>query len=92
MADGYSNISYYNPKGDIIILIVFDDIIADMNITLVFITQSYFSVPNVIFSSVILNSTHYLIMKILNRRELHKVAVNHSLDIDFRNFINIYKK
>ena len=52
-----------------------------MNISLVFITQSYFSVPK----DVTLNSTHYLIMKINNRKELH-----HSADIDYNNFVRIY--
>ena len=44
-----------------------------------FITQSYFSVPK----EVRLNSTHYLIMKIYNRRGLQNIAINHSVDIDF---------
>ena len=39
-----------------------------LNISLVFITQSYFSVPE----NVRLNSTHYLIMKINSKRELEK--------------------
>ena len=49
-----------------------------MNISLVFITQSYFSVPE----EVRLTSTHYLIMKIHNKRELQEIAINHSADID----------
>ena len=39
-----------------------------------------------------LNSTHFFIMKIPNRRELQDVALNHSSDIDFKDFIKIYKK
>ena len=31
-------------------------------------------------------------MKILNIRELIEIACNHSLDIDFKNFMNLYKK
>ena len=58
-----------------------------LNISLVFITQSYFSVPK----DVRLNSTHYLIMKINNRRELQNIAINHSADIDYGYFIKIYK-
>ena len=90
------------------ILIVFDDIIADimtnkkfqtiikelfircrkLNISLVFITQSYFSLPK----DVRLNSTHYLIMKINNKRELQNIAINHSADIDYQDFMKIYRE
>ena len=59
-----------------------------LNISLVFITQSYFSVPK----DVRLNSTHYLIMKINNRRELQNIAINHSADIDYNDFIKIYRE
>ena len=57
-----------------------------INILLVFITQSYFSVPK----DVRLNSTHYFIMKINNKRELQNTAINHSADIDYKHFIKIY--
>ena len=39
-----------------------------------------------------LNSTHYVIMKIPKKRELHQIAFNYSSDIDFQDFMNIYKK
>ena len=39
-----------------------------------------------------LNSTHYFIMKIPNKRELQQVAFNHSSDIDLKDFMNHYKK
>ena len=52
-----------------------------------FISQSYFSVP----TEVRLNSTHYLIMKIHNRRELQQIAIDHSADIDYKDFLKIYK-
>ena len=39
-----------------------------------------------------LNSTHFFIMKILNKRELQQITLNHSSDIDFKDFKNIYKK
>ena len=58
------------------------------NITIVFITQSYFKVPK----DVRLNSTHFFIMKILNKRELQQIALNHSSDIDFKDFMKIYKE
>ena len=84
MDDVYENIDDYNPNRQRKILIVFDDMIADimtnkkfqaiikelfircrkLNISLVFITQSYFSAPK----DVRLNSTHYLTMKIINRK------------------------
>ena len=51
-----------------------------LNISLVFITQSYFSVPK----DVRLNLTHYLILKINNRIELQNIAINHSAEIDYR--------
>ena len=59
-----------------------------LNISIVFITQSYFRVPK----DVKLNSTHFFIMKIPNKRELQQIALNHLSDIDFKNFIKIYKK
>ena len=58
-----------------------------LNISLVFITQSYFSV----LKEVRLNSTHYLIMKIHNKRELRSTAINHSADIDYKDFMKIYR-
>ena len=59
-----------------------------LNISLDFITQSYFSVPK----DVTLNSIHYLIMKINKKRELYNIALNHSSDIDYQDFIKIYRK
>ena len=108
MDDVYENIDDCNPSRKRKILIVFDDMIADimsnkkfqaiikelfircrkLNISLVFITQSYFSVPK----DVRLNSTHYLIMKINNRKELQNIAINHSADIDYQDFIKIYRE
>ena len=108
MQDVYKNIKNYNPGKKRKILIVFDDMIADMinnkklnpvvtelfirgiklNISIVFFTQSYFKLPK----DVILNSTHSFIMKIPNKRELQQIAVDHSSDIDFEDFIKNYKK
>ena len=59
-----------------------------LNISIVFITQSYFKVPK----NVRLNSTYFFIMKIPNKRELQQIALNHSSDIDFKDFMKIYKK
>ena len=107
MDDVYNNIDDYNTKRKRKILIVFDDMIADimnnkkfqaiikelfiscrkLNISLVFISQSYFSVPK----EVRLNSTHYLIMKIHNRRELQQIAIDHSADFDYKDFLKVYR-
>ena len=53
-----------------------------------FITQSYFPVPK----DVRLNSTRYLIIKINNRKELQNIAINHSADIDYKDFVKIYRE
>ena len=98
----YKNIDEYNLDKEREILIVFDDMIADMisnkklnsivnekiNISLVFITQSYFKVPK----DVRLNTTHFFIAKIPNKRELQQIAINHSSDISTKDFANIYRK
>ena len=108
MDDVYENIDGYNPIRKRKKLIGFDDMIADimdnrrfqaiikevfircrkLNISLVFITQPYFFVPK----GVRLNSTHYLIMKINNRKELKNIAIDHSADIDYNNFMKIYRE
>ena len=59
-----------------------------INTSPVFITQSYFSVPK----DVILNITHYLIMKINSKMELQNIAINHSADIDYQDFKKIYRE
>ena len=59
-----------------------------LNISIVFITQSYFKVPK----DLRLNSSHFFIMKIPNKGELQQIALNRSSDIDFKDFMKIYKK
>ena len=59
-----------------------------LNISLVLIIQSYFRV----LKDVRLNFTHFFFMKITNKRELQQIALNDSSDIDFKDFIKIYKK
>ena len=106
--DIYENIDNYNPSRKRKILIVFDDVIPDImsskifqaivkklfircrksNISLVFKTQSYFSVPKYVR----LNSTHYLIVKINNKRKFKNIAINHSADTDYKNFMKIYRE
>ena len=107
MDDIYKNIDDYNPRRKRKFFIVFDDMISDImtnkrfqaviknlfircrksNISLVFIMQSYFSVPK----EVRLNFAHYLLMKIHNKRELQQIAINHSADIDYKDFLKIYR-
>ena len=58
-----------------------------LNISLCFLTQSYFSVPK----DVRLNCTHYILFKLHNKRELQNIAINHSADIGYKYFIKIYR-
>ena len=59
-----------------------------LNISLVFITQSYFKIPK----DVRLNTSQFFIAKISNKRELQQIATNQSSDINAKNFANIYRK
>ena len=59
-----------------------------LNTSLVFITQSCFTVPK----NIRLNTTLWFVMKIPNKGELQQIPFNHSSDIDFQEFINLYKK
>ena len=108
MDDIYKNIEEYISNINRKILIVFDDMIADMlsniklnpivtklfirgrklTISLIFIRQSYFALPE----NIMLNSTHYFVMKISNKLELQQIAFNHSSYIDFKDFMNLYNK
>ena len=60
----------------------------NLNISIVFIAQSYFKVRK----EVRLNTKHFFIMKIPNKSELQQIAINHSSDINFKDFMKIYKK
>ena len=108
MQDIYRNIKEIQSWKKGKILIAFDHLIADMsnnkklypvvtelfirgrklNISIVLITQSFFKVSE----EVRLNSTHFFIMKIISKRELKQIALNHSSNIDLKDFIKIYKK
>ena len=108
MSGVYKSINYYNRNKENKILIVFDNMIAGITknkkldsivtelfargrkiiISLVFITQSYFKVPK----DVRLNTTHFFIAKIPNKRELQQIAINHSSDINSKDFTNIYRE
>ena len=108
MQEVYKKIDEYNADKKRKIFIVFDGMFADMinnkklntiitklfirgrklNIYLVFITQSYFKVPE----DVRLNSNHFFVVKIPNKRKLQQVALNHSSDINSKDFIKIGKE
>ena len=107
MDDIYDNIEDYNEKRKRKVLIAFDDMISHvmsnkqaqqvlkvlfircrkLNISLCFLTQSYLSIPK----DVRLNCTHYIIFKLNNKRELQNIAINHSADIDYKDFVKIYR-
>ena len=60
----------------------------EFNISIVFITQSYFKVPK----EVRLNASYFFIIKIPNKKKLQQIALNHSLDVGFKDFIKMYEK
>ena len=108
MHDMDKSINYYNLYKENKILIVFDDVIADMinNIKLnsivteLFIRGRKLNFPLVFImqshfkvpKDVILNTAHLFIPKIPDKRGLQQIAINHSSDISTKDFINIYKK
>ena len=105
MDDILSDIEDYNKKRKRKMLIIFDDMISHvisdkkaqqilkdlfircrkLNISLCFLRESYFSVSK----DIRLNSTHYILFKLNNKRELQNIAINHSADIDYKYFIKI---
>ena len=107
MNDVFTNIGDYNKQRKQKVLIIFDDMVADimsdkkfkaiikelfircrkLNISIVFIMQCYFRTPK----EARLNSTHYLLMKIQSKKELQNIAQENSGDIDFKDFLEIYK-
>ena len=106
MNDVLEDIDNYNKNRDKKVLIIFDDMIADimrsekfkatvkelfircrkLNISIVFITQSYFRTPK----DARLNSTHCILMKIGNKKELKSIAETNSGHLDFKDFLKIY--
>ena len=106
MNDVLDDINNYNKNRDKKLLIIVDDMIADimrsekfkaiveelfircrkLNISIVFITQSYFRTPK----DVRLNSTHYILMKRGNKKELKSIAEENSGHLDFKDFLKIY--
>ena len=106
MDDILSDIEDYSKKRKRKVLEIFDDMISHvmsdkkaqqilkdlfircrkLNISLCFLTQSCFSVPK----DVRLNCTHYILFKLTNKRELQNIAINHSADVVYKDFIKIY--
>ena len=101
----YKNIEECNPDKKRKILIVFDNMITDklsnktLNSNRIICQRQkakdfccfYCSVLFCCAKHMRLNSTHYFIMKVLNKQELQQIAFNHSSDIiDFKDLINIY--
>ena len=94
MHDVYKNIDNYNPNKENKILIVFDDMTADMInnkklnsiVTELFIRCRKLNISLIFITQscfkvpkdVRNNSTHFFIMKIPNKRELMQSAINHS--------------
>ena len=107
MDEIYENIEDYNKERKRKVLIVFDDMISHVmsdkkaqqvlkelfircrkvNISLCFLTQYYF----IVSKDVRLNCIHYIIFKLNNKRELQNIAINHSADIDYKDFRKIYR-
>ena len=104
MHDVYKNIDEYNPYKENQILIVFDDMIADMIhikklnsvVTKLFIRGRKLNASLVFITQsyfqVRLNTSHFFIAKTPNKRELQQIAINHSSDINTKYFANIYRK
>ena len=108
MDDVYENIDDYNPNRKRKILIVFDDMIADIMsnkkfqaiIKELFIRCRKLNVSLAFIAQsylsvpkdVRLNSTHYLITKISSRKELQNIAINHSAGIDYNGLGKIYRE
>ena len=103
MDDVLDDIDNYNKNRDKKVLIVFDDMIISsknfkaiikelfircrkLNISIVFITQSYFRTPK----DARLNSTHHILMKIGNKKELKSIAEEKSGHLDYKDFLKMY--
>ena len=106
MNDVLEDINNYNKNRNKKVLIIFDDMIADimrsekfkeivkelfircrkLNISMVFKTQSYFRTPK----DARLNCTHYILMKIGNKKELESIAEENSSHLDFKEVLKIY--
>ena len=105
--DVYENLEDYNPTKKWKVLIVFDDMVEDMEantklngvVSELFLKERKLSISLVFVSqsyfkvprTIKLNATHYFIIKIPNKRELQQIVLNHSSDSECKDFVNIYK-
>ena len=108
MKDVYKNIDEYNPGKKYDVLIVFDNMIADIInnkkpnsiVAELFIRDRKLNVSFVFITQpyfkvpkhITLNCPHFFIMKIANKKELQQIALTHLSGIEFKDFIKIYKK
>ena len=108
MCNVYKNINHHNPEKQNKILIVFNDMIANMIqnkklnsiVTELFIRARKLNISLVFITQayfkvpkdVRLNTTHFFITKTLSKGELQQIAINHSSDISTEHFVNIYRK
>ena len=104
--DVYEKLDDYNPTKKTKVLIVFDDILADMELIKKlshFVTEFFHEEENSTFhlflygnpiskvpKTIRLNGTHF-IMKILNKKELQQITSNHSSNTEFKDFMKPYK-
>ena len=106
MNDVLDDINNYNKNRNKKVSIIFDDMIADimrsetfkaiikelfircrkLNISIVVTTQSYFRAPK----DARLNSTHYILMKIGNKKELKSIAEEKSGHLDYKDLLKMY--
>ena len=106
MNDVLHDINDYNKNRDKKVLIVFDDMIADIeynknfkriikelfyrarkiNVSIVFMTQSYFRA----LKDARLNRTHYILVRIGNKKELKRITEEKSGHLDYKDFFKMY--
>ena len=106
MNDALDDINDYNKNRDKKVLTVFDDMIVDIeynknfkriikelfyrarkiNVSIVFITQSYFRA----LKDARLNSTHYILMRLGNKKELKRISEEKSDHLDYKDFFKMY--
>ena len=88
----YKNIEEYNPGKKRKVLKVFDDMINNKELNPIVTELCIRGKKTCLRGKDRLNSTHFFIMKIPNKRKLKQIALNHSSDIDSKDFMKIYKK
>ena len=108
MHNVYKNIDDYDPDKENKILIVFDDVIADIInnrkldsiVTELFVRDIKLNIPVAFITQpyfkvpkdIRMNTTHFFIAKSPNNREPKQTAQNYSTDISFKDFFDIYRE